>query len=522
METRTDGRATEVDAELASAGMATTVDRRWALKAAGATGVAALLAGRASPAGAEELEAAASSDGRGIEPGAGSWRTWFFSPGEAVVPPPPKGNAAKVDLAAVQTAVAGRDAAMLESIGWWDTGWHGYRWMQIAMQSVAANPAPDTFRVAAYTSIAIYDATIAAWAAKQQHRRKRPYEQRKALSTVGVRPNSPSYPSEHGAAAGAAVGVLSHLYPDLASSLADKAAEHAAARVAAGLEFPGDFAAGMAIGKQAAQKLVAAHISGDGFGAAYPGDPDLPYPGGDGSYPLTPAQDGAQLMIGKWKPLVLDDATAFRPSPPPAKGSTARAAELAEVKNYPRRTPPTFSELFFWAEDPAGRPEPDSGAFVNPVSAAFYYAVDVAFIALEDLNRAVLEHRLDANPPRAARAYALTLGTMLDAYIACWDSKYHFLVGRPIHFDPTVDDLWDTYPLAAYPSGHACNLTAVATMMGHLFPRDAHYFLSRAKENAASRLWAGIHFRSDFEAGVTMGQGVGEAIIDWAKTDGSQ
>jgi len=119
------------------------------------------------------------------------------------------------------------------------------------------------------------------------------------------------------------------------------------------------------------------------------------------------------------------------------------------------------------------------------------------------------------------RTYALAFAAMLDACIACWDAKYYYLVGRPIHFDPTVDTLWTTYPLASYPSGHSSNLTAPATVLGYLFPRDAHYFLSRAKENAASRLWAGIHFRSDSDAGVAMGQEVGKAVIKYAKADGS-
>ena len=104
---------------------------------------------------------------------------------------------------------------------------------------------------------------------------------------------------------------------------------------------------------------------------------------------------------------------------------------------------------------------------------------------------------------------------MLDAYIACWNAEYHYLVGRPIHFDPTIDT--DHLSLAACPSGHACTLTAPATVLGYLFPRDAHYVLSRAEENAASRVWAGIHFRSDVDAGVAMGQEVGKAVIEYAK-----
>ena len=94
-------------------------------------------------------------------------------------------------------------------------------------------------------------------------------------------------------------------------------------------------------------------------------------------------------------------------------------------------------------------------------------------------------------------------------------------MGRPIHFDPTIDTLWTTYPLASYPSGHSSNMTAPATVLGYLFPRDADYFLSRAKENAASRVWSGIHFRSDSTAGVALGQRVGRAVIAYGRADGS-
>ena len=150
--------------------------------------------------------------------------------------------------------------------------------------------------------------------------------------------------------------------------------------------------------------------------------------------------------------------------------------------------------MFLWAQDPAGRPEPDSAASVNAAGAAFY-AVDIAIIFSSRTTRRST-NTSSTNPPRAARAYALTFAAMLDAYIARWNAKYYYLVGRPIHFDPTIDTSWTTYPLAGSPSGHSSNLTAPATVLGYLFPRDAHYFLKPAKENAASRLWAGIHFRS--------------------------
>ena len=58
-------------------------------------------------------------------------------------------------------------------------------------------------------------------------------------------------------------------------------------------------------------------------------------------------------------------------------------------------------------------------------------------------------------------------------------------------------------------------------MLSYLFPRDEHFFQSRAEENAASRIWAGIHFRSAIEAGLKLGRDVGDAVIAWAEEDGS-
>jgi len=41
-----------------------------------------------------------------------------------------------------------------------------------------------------------------------------------------------------------------------------------------------------------------------------------------------------------------------------------------------------------------------------------------------------------------------------------------------------------------------------------------------AQEFGESRLWAGIHFRSDIESGFAIGRGVGQKVIERAKADG--
>lgn len=77
------------------------------------------------------------------------------------------------------------------------------------------------------------------------------------------------------------------------------------------------------------------------------------------------------------------------------------------------------------------------------------------------------------------------------------------------------------YPIPDYPSGHATTLGGTAQVLSYLFPRDEQFFQSRAEENAASRVWAGIHFRSAVDAGLQLGRDVGQAVIAWAETDGA-
>ena len=86
--------------------------------------------------------------------------------------------------------------------------------------------------------MAIYDATVAAWESKYFYNRTRPSEVDATLATAVATPRSPSYPSEHAAAAGAAATVLAYFFPDEASSFQAMAEEAAQSRVQAGVQFP--------------------------------------------------------------------------------------------------------------------------------------------------------------------------------------------------------------------------------------------------------------------------------------------
>jgi hypothetical protein len=42
------------------------------------------------------------------------------------------------------------------------------------------------------------------------------------------------------------------------------------------------------------------------------------------------------------------------------------------------------------------------------------------------------------------------------------------------------------------------------------------------KEAGDSRIWAGIHYQMDIDAGVTLGMHVARRFIAWAENDGSR
>jgi membrane-associated phospholipid phosphatase len=74
----------------------------------------------------------------------------------------------------------------------------------------------------------------------------------------------------------------------------------------------------------------------------------------------------------------------------------------------------------------------------------------------------------------------------------------------------------------SYPSAHAASSGALAGVLAYLFPRDAEFFKRLGEEAAESRIWAGIHYRSDLVDGLAQADAVARLIIERAKSDGSQ
>jgi membrane-associated phospholipid phosphatase len=134
----------------------------------------------------------------------------------------------------------------------------------------------------------------------------------------------------------------------------------------------------------------------------------------------------------------------------------------------------------------------------------------------------MFESKLDQNPPRAARTYALVASVLFDAFIASQDGKFAYWYLRPHMLDPNVKPLFAVPNFPSYPSNHSTFSAARSEILAHLFPNHADFIRAVGKEAGDSRIWAGIHYPMDNVAGVQLGKSVAQVFIDWARNDGSQ
>jgi membrane-associated phospholipid phosphatase len=122
---------------------------------------------------------------------------------------------------------------------------------------------------------------------------------------------------------------------------------------------------------------------------------------------------------------------------------------------------------------------------------------------------------------RAARALALVDMALHDAAIACWDAKYAWFNPRPSQLDPSIKTMIALPNFPSYVSGHSTFSAAAAAVLTYLFPSGAADFDAQKQEAALSRLYGGIHYRSDIDVGIDLGQRVGGYTVRFARQDGA-
>ena len=286
------------------------------------------------------------------------------------------------------------------------------------------------------------------------------------------------------AVAGAASTVLGHLYPDEAGQAGVLAAQLADVGSKA-------FARGRVIGS-----LLVARADSDGSGAGWTGSVPVgpgfwvPTPPGFISTPLEP-------LAGTWRTWNVRNGSQLRPVPPPAFGSPGYLAEVREVYQVNKKLTPDQKRIAdFWA---------DGAGSVTPPG---------------HWNRIALDLVRAASLPtlRASLLFSALNTAQADAFIACWDAKYAYWTMRPVTaVRQFIDPAWLSYiatpPFPSYVSGHSTTSGAASTVLAALFPARAGELNAMAQAAAVSRMYAGIHFRSDNDAGLELGRRVGAIAL---------
>jgi hypothetical protein len=134
----------------------------------------------------------------------------------------------------------------------------------------------------------------------------------------------------------------------------------------------------------------------------------------------------------------------------------------------------------------------------------------------------MFEEKLDQNPPRTARVYALIATSMFDSFIASQDGKFTYWYIRPPQLDPSIVPIFPMPNFPSYPSNHSAFSATRSEVLAYLFPQHADEIRAIGKEAGDSRIWAGIHYQIDNESGVQLGKSVAAKFISWASADGSQ
>lgn len=125
-----------------------------------------------------------------------------------------------------------------------------------------------------------------------------------------------------------------------------------------------------------------------------------------------------------------------------------------------------------------------------------------------------------ANPPYAARTFALLSVAQYDALVATWYYKQKYARQSPWQADPTVQPLLPQGNLSSYPSEDAVVAAASREILKFLFPGEVSMLAAKAQEHKNSRLWARMNVQSDLDAGEALGIAIAQKVIDYAKKDG--
>lgn len=373
-----------------------------------------------------------------------------------------------------------------------------------------SNP-PYASRAYAYLSAAQYDACVSAYFYKQQYNRSAPFNVDAAIQTLLPKSTLPSYPSEDATIMGVSVEILKLLFPGDQDFINQKAEEHKKARLIAGANVRSDLDAGEALGKAIAVKFIA-RARGDRAGAAVGNATIWAKLKSDciarGETPWvsqeTPERPPMLPVFGAVRSWLFDSltmVTTIRPAAPPSTGSQKMKDETEEIYQITKNlTREQLRIADFWADG--------LRTYTPPGHWNYIAATDFA--------------QQNFSEARWARNMALLNMAIMDAGVVCWDTKNTYYNPRPMQMDPRIKTGIGLPNFPSYISGHSTFSGAASTVLGYIIPGRAQAYTDMAKEASVSRMYGGIHFRSDCEIGLTTGNKVGSYAVARGHIDGAE
>ena len=295
----------------------------------------------------------------------------------------------------------------------------------------------------------------------------------------------------------AASGVLEHLYPDESpgrfGALARAAAATDAAASVAAAEVQRAWSAGCRAGAAAIWRAL-----DDGADLPrLPAERPAERPGIWRAAPPLNSADPTEPRAAQWRTWVLSSGAELQPPPPPPYGSALHRAEVEEVLRVARQLTPAQRQLALeWNLDLG--------------------TVTPAGVWNRQARRLAVDSAMDQ--AQTVRLLAALNVAMADAFIACWQAKYQWWSERPVtvirrELQADFLPLIITPPFPSYVSGHATASGAAATVLAAFFPPRAAALQRLAEEAAESRLYGGIHTRSDNAAGLALGRAIGARVL---------
>ncbi len=236
-----------------------------------------------------------------------------------------------------------------------------------------------------------------------------------------------------------------------------------------------------------------------------------------GDYQLTPPKFAPPVFTnwGNVTPFVLNNASQFRPGPPPAVTSQEYIQALNEVKSLGQNTSKTRT--------------------AEQTVIAKFWAGPIWNTWNEIAENAATAHHSDLKTT-AHMFVALNL-SFADSTIALYDTKYHYQLWRPVTAIRKTDPSWTPQAVTAldpaYPSAHGVISGDGAVVLSSFFgnqdsirlasdvlPGSVRTFTGYndvATEAGLSRIYAGQHTRIEVQVGSQLGQNVAQFVMQHIK-----